>query len=623
MLNPLVDTRDVKFVLFELFEIENLTKNELYADFDRDTFESVLDLAEQIAVEVIYPIADEGDKVGAKWDPATKLVTIPPCYKPALDKYYEAGFIGVADAVEHCGMGMPSVLGAGVGEFMTAAAYPMNMYPGLSHGAALLIWEHGTDEQKKVYAEKIMSGQWGGTMALTEPDAGSDVGNLKTKAVKQADGTYKITGQKIFISSGENDYFENMVHPTLARIEGDPKGTKGISIFIVPKYRPNAQGQKGEFNDVTCPGIEHKLGLHGQATSQLAFGDNGNCIGYLLGKERQGMKIMFQMMNEARQGVAIQGVGNASAAYMHAVTYTKNRLQGVDVTQMMNPEAPLVNISRHPDVKRMLLWMKSHLEGERILMYYLFMQMDLMKASKDEKVRKEAEALIEILTPIGKAGCTDKGVEITSMAMQCFGGYGYCTDYPIARYLADSKILAIYEGTNGIQSMDLMMRKIMMNKDQYNYSVLKTRMEETVSKAKGIVEDKYLALFAKGIKEMDEVIEMLKKQLVGGKFLNLFMHATPLQEAMFMICMAWCHVWSMTITIPKMKQLVGDAKGADREKLLNDNNEAAYYTGRTLSAQFYLGSEFPKVFGRFDAMKFDESATIKASDACFTGALAE
>ncbi len=623
MLNPLVDTRDVKFVLFELFEIDKLTKYEYFADFDRDTFESVLDLAEQIAVDVIYPIAEEGDKVGAKWDPVTKQVAIPPVYKPALDKYYEAGFIGVMDPVDHCGMGMPALLSAACGEFMTASSYPMNMYPGLSHGCAMLIWEFGTPEQKKIYAEKIMSGQWGGTMALTEPDAGSDVGNLKTKAVKQPDGTYKITGQKIFISSGENDYFENMVHPTLARIEGDPKGTKGISIFIVPKYRPNAEGQKGEYNDVVCTGIEHKLGLHGQSTSQLSFGDNGECIGYLLGQERQGMKIMFQMMNEARQGVAVQGLGNASGAYMHAVTYTKNRLQGADVTQMMNPDAPLVNISRHPDVKRMLLWMKSYLEGERILLYFLFMQMDIVRASKDEKEKAAATALIEILTPIGKAGATDKGVEITSMAMQCYGGYGYCKDYPIARYMADSKILAIYEGTNGIQSMDLMMRKIMMNKDQYNYSVLKAKIEDAIAKAKGIVEDKYLDLLTRGIKEMDEVLEMLKKHLATGKFLNLFMHATPLQEAMFMVCIAWCHVWSMTLTIPKMKSLVGDAKGADREKLLNDNAEAAYYTGRVLSAQFYMGSEFPKVFGRFEAMKFDETATIKASDPVFTGALAE
>ena len=457
-------------------------------------------------------------------------------------------------------------------------------------------------------------------MCLTEPDAGSDVGNLKSKAVKISDGVYKITGQKIFISSGENDYYSNMIHPVLARIEGDPKGTKGISIFIVPKYRLKEDGTPGEFNDVVCTGIEHKMGLHGQGTSQLAFGDNGDCIGYLLGEERQGMKIMFKMMNFARNGVAVQGHGNASAAYMNAVTYAKNRLQGVDVTQMLNPDAPLVAISKHPDVKRMLLWMKSHLEGQRLLVYYLYYQMDLKKIAETEDKVNEAQALLEILTPIAKAGCTDKGVEITSMAMQVYGGYGYCMDYPVARMMADSKILAIWEGTNGIQSMDLTMRKILMNKDQYNYKVLKGRMEETLANAKGIVDEKYLALFERGMKELDEIIEMLKQHMAGGKFLHLFMHATPLQEAMYMLAMAWCHIWNLTICQPKMQELVGDLKGAEREALLADNGEAAFYTGKVLSSQFYLGSEFPKYFGRTETIKFNESATIKASDPVFTGA---
>jgi hypothetical protein len=319
----------------------------------------------------------------------------------------------------------------------------------------------------------------------------------------------------------------------------------------------------------------------------------------------------------------MQGLGNASAAYMHAVTYAKNRFQGVDVVQMLNPDAQLVTISKHPDVKRMLLWMKSHLEGERVLNYFLFMQHDIIKYDPDETARKEAQGLLEILTPICKAGCTDKGVEITSMAMQTYGGYGFCKDYPIVRYMCDSKILAIWEGTNGIQSMDLTMRKILMNKEQYNYKVMKSRMEATLSKAKGVVEDKYLDLFARGIKELDEVIEMLKKQMSEGKFLNLFMHATPLQEAMYMLAIAWCHVWTLTLTTPKMKELVGDTKGPDREKLLADNAEAAFYTGKVLSSQFYLGTELPKYFGRIESLKFNEGAPIKASEATFTGALAE
>ena len=620
MLNPLVDTRDVKFVIFELLEVDKMTKYPAFADFDHDTFDATIDLAEQVCFEVLFPTAEEGDKVGAKWDPATKEVKIPEIFKPALDQYYAGGFMGLTDHVEDGGMGMPNLIGCSSTEFACAANYCLAMYPGLSHGAMELLFSFGTEEQKRTYADKIMTGEWGGTMCLTEPDAGSDVGNLKTKAVKQADGTYKITGQKIFISSGENDYYKNMVHPVLARIEGDPKGTKGISIFVVPKYLVNADGSLGAFNDVVCTGIEHKMGIHGQGTSQLAFGDNGNCIGYLLGQERQGMKIMFQMMNFARNGVAMQGQGNASAAYMHAVTYTKNRFQGADVTQMLNPDAPLVTISKHPDVKRMLLWMKSHLEGQRILCYYLFKNIDITHASTDETEKKEAQGMVEILTPICKAGCTDKGVEITSMAMQCYGGYGYCKDYPIVRYMNDSKILAIWEGTNGIQSMDLTMRKILMNKEQYNYKVMMRKMNETLAEAKGIVDDKYLDLFTEALKELDEIIEFLKQQMATGKFLNLFMHATPLQEAMYVVAIAWCHVWSLTKTQPKMKELVGDAKGADRDALLNDNAEAAFYTGKVLASQYYLGTELPKFFGRAKSIKINEGAPIKAIDATFTGA---
>jgi alkylation response protein AidB-like acyl-CoA dehydrogenase len=519
-------------------------------------------------------------------------------------------------------MGMPNVVGAATIEYVCASNYPLGMYPGLSHGAMELISAFGTDEQKHMYIPKMMSGEWGGTMCLTEPEAGSDVGNLKTKAVKQADGTYKISGQKIFISSGENDYYKNNIHPVLARIEGDPKGTKGISIFIVPKFLVNKDGSLGAFNDVTCTGIEHKMGIKGSSTSSLSFGDEGKCIGFLLGQERQGMKIMFKMMNYARMGVALQGQGNASAAYMHAVTYARNRKQGAHVTQMLNPEAQLVSIVQHPDILRMLLWMKSHLEGQRMLIYYMFYNIDLGTVLEGDAA-KEANGLVELLTPICKAGCTDKSVEITSEAVQVYGGYGYCGDYPVEKYMRDSKILPIWEGTNGIQSMDLTMRKILMNPEQFNYNAWKKRVNDTVAKAKGIVEDKYIDLVVKGMAKLDEVIEMMKGQMAGGKFMHLFMNATPLQQAMYMLAMAWAHLWSLTICIPKRKELVGDAKGADLTKLLQDNAEAAYYSGKVLSSQFYIGMEFPKYFGRIEALLFGEAAVIKASSEIFSGALME
>ncbi len=618
-LNNLVDTRDVQFVLYELLNVEKMTEFPRYAEFDKDTFDATIELAEQIAMDVIFPCADEGEKVGAQYNPEDKSVKIPDAYRQPLDAYYDAGFFGIYDNPEIGGMGMPNAIGWACNEYICAACYPMMMYPGLSHGSMELVEVYGTPEQQEMYIPKLMTGEWGGTMCLTEPDAGSDVGALKTKAVRQSDGTYKITGNKIFISTGENDYYKNMIHPVLARIEGDPAGTKGISIFIVPKYLVNEDGSLGEFNDVTCSGIEHKMGIHGQPTSQLSFGDNGNCRGFLLGEERQGMKIMFKMMNFARMGVALQGHANSSAAYMHTITYTKNRIQGVHVKDMMNPDAKGVNIVNHPDVKRMLLWMKSYLEGQRALIYFMYMNLDIMECGNEEEV-KEAKGLVELLTPICKAGCTDKGVEICSEAMQCYGGYGYCADYPIERMMRDSKILAIWEGTNGIQSMDLTMRKILMNKDQYNYNAWKKRVGEAISDARGVVEDKYIDIVQRGMDKCDEVIEMLKAAMASGKFLHLFMHATPLQQAMYMLALAWCHLWMLTLALPKMQELVGDKKGEDREALLNDNAEAAYYTGKVLSSQFYLLYEFPKYFGRMECLMSGESAVIKATNAIFTGA---
>jgi len=617
-LNKLVDSRDIRFVLFEMLETESLQSFEKFADYDRDMYEDTLALAEKMAVEEVYPVNSESDKTGVTYDPDTGRVIIPEQLKPALDAYNAAGFVAINEDIDLGGMGMPVSIGMSCNEIFTAASLAFTSYPTLSRGAAELIETFGSDDLKDVYLEKMLTGQWGGTMCLTEPDAGSDVGALKTKAIPGDDGTYLIQGQKIFITSGDNDYYENIIHPVLARIEGDPPGTKGISIFIVPKYRVNKDGSVGELNDVVCSGIEHKMGIHASATCTLNFGDNGRCIGYLLGQPRKGMRIMFQMMNEARLAVGIQGLALSSAAYMHAATYAKNRVQGVDVTQMMNPEAEPVTISRHPDVKRMLLWMKSYVEGMRMLIYSLAKNIDIEHLVEGEEA-KEAAAIVEILIPICKAGCTDASVNITSEAMQVYGGYGYTSDYPVEQYMRDSKITTIYEGTNGIQSMDLTMRKILMNPDLYNYSVFKKRMVETIEKAKGVVDDRYVDMVARGVKKLDEVIAMLAGFMKEGKFLNIFAAATPLQQAMFMLSLAWVHLWSLTITLPKMKEKVGDAKGEEREAILAGDDEAAYYSGKVLSSQFYLGSEFPKYFGKIEAILFNETAVNKFSDRLLSG----
>ncbi len=618
-INPLVDTRDTRFVLFEALEVDKLTQYEKFADFDRDMFEDVLNLAEKIAVDEIYPANMEGDKESVQYDPETKQVKIPEAYKPALKAFNEAGFVSLSNDQEIGGMGMPDSIAQCCTEYFTAASVAFSMYPALTIGSMNLVKNFGTDEMKEKFLSKMVYGEWGGTMCLTEPDAGSDVGALKTKAVKQDDGTYKITGQKIFISGGDYDSVENIIHPVLARIEGDPPGTKGISIFIVPKFRVKDDGSLGELNDVVCSGIEHKMGIKASATCTLSFGDDNNCIGYLLGEERKGMKIMFQMMNEARLYVGLQGLAVSSAAYMHAITYAKNREQGSDVTQMMNPDAPKVSIIKHPDVKRMLLYMKSYVEGMRMLTYYASNNIDLEHAL-DGEASKEAKAIVEILIPIVKAGNTDNSWRVTAEAIQVYGGYGFCSDYPVEQFARDAKILSIYEGTNGIQSMDLTMRKILMNADQYNYSIYKKRIAETIAKAKGVVDDKYVEAVEKGVEKLDTAINMMKEQMGAGKFLHIFSNATPLQQAMVMLTLAWMHLWMLTLTTPKMKELVGDLKGEERDKLLTDNNEAAYYSGKVLSSQFFIGAEFKKFFGMIDYITDGESAVVKASDHIFTGA---
>lgn len=620
--NMLVDSRDVQFVLYEMLEVDKLTENPKFADHDKDIFNDTIELAERIAVQHFYPSNAAGDKEGgAKYNPETKEVTVTEGVKEAWKAYLEAGFLSLRIPVEYGGMGMPDIIATACSEYFEAGNTSAHMYSGLALGASLLIYLYGTEEQIATYCSKMITGEWGGTMCLTEPEAGTDLGNVKTKALKQDDGTYLISGQKIFISGGEHDLTDNIVHTVLARIEGDPPGTKGISIFIVPKYIPNEDGSPGERNDMVCTGIEHKMGLKNSATAALSFGDNGKCVGYLLGQPCEGMKVMFNLMNAARIETGIQAMSQSSTAYMHAVTYAKNRFQGAHFTQMLNPDAPKVAIIEHPDVKRMLLWMKGYVEGMRMLTYYNAYCMDLSHMDDDRS--KEANGMVELLTPIVKAGISDASWLVTAEAIQVYGGYGYCSDYPVEQFARDTKIFSIYEGANGIQSLDLTFRKILMDPDQGNFKAWKKRVTETISEAKGIVSDRYITKVEQGLQKFDEAVNLIIDYNASGKFMLIAIQATHLQQCMFMMSLAWFHLWSLIITTPKMKELVGDTKGEDRKKLLEDNAEAAYYSGRVLSSQFYIGSEFLKYFGKVDAILENETAVIKASTPVFTGALDE
>jgi alkylation response protein AidB-like acyl-CoA dehydrogenase len=618
-LNPLIDSRDVRFVLFEMLGADRLNAYEEFSMFDRETFESALDLAEKIAVERVYPANKAADKNGARYDPATKNVTVPEEFKQAMAYFNEAGFTGLGNDPEWGGSGMPETVYRAAMEYFFAASIAFTMNVSLLVGATNLVKNFAPEEQKKLYMEKMISGQWGGTMCLTEPDAGSDVGALKTKAVKQGDGTYLITGQKIFISAGENDLYENIIHPVLARIEGDPPGTKGISIFLVPKFFANPDGSLGRGNDVVCSGIEHKMGIKGSPTSTLSFGDNGACIGYLMGEERQGMKIMFQMMNEARLDVALQGLAVSSSAYSHAVTYARNRVQGSAPMKKGGKPVP-ATIVKHPDVKRMLLWMKSHVEAMRMLTLLTAYSTDFSHAAGGEEAR-EAQALVEFLIPICKAGNTDLAWLVTAEAIQVYGGYGYCSDYPVEQLARDSKILSLYEGTNGIQSMDLAMRKLLMNPDMYNYGIFKKRIGETIERARDVVDTSYLSIVKKAVMSMDETVGMLAKHRDAGRTEEILARATPLQQGFRMLAHAWMHIWSFSLCAPKLREIAGDASGEKLNAVVRDNPEAAYYYGKVLSSRFYLGVEFRKYFGLLDCVTSGEGVVGDAIDEVFTGAL--
>ncbi|HOT46841.1 MAG TPA: acyl-CoA dehydrogenase [Spirochaetota bacterium] len=615
-LNPLVDSRDMRFVLFEMLEVDRLSRYDAFSLFDRDTYESTLDLAEKMAVERVYPANAAADKIGARYDPATKNVTVPTEFKTAMAYFNEAGFTGLANDPEWGGTGMPEVMYRAVMEYFFAASISFTMNVSLLVGATNLVKNFASEELKKLYLGKMISGEWGGTMCLTEPDAGSDVGALKTKAVKQKDGTYLITGQKIFISAGENDLYENIIHPVLARIEGDPAGTKGISIFLVPKFFANPDGTPGKRNDVVCSGIEHKMGIKGSPTCTLSFGDNGACVGYLMGEERQGMKIMFQMMNEARLDVALQGLGAAGSAYLHAVAYARSRVQGADAAKKGGGP---VTIVKHPDVRRMLLWMKSHVEAMRMITLLAAYSADLCHA--DPGAARESQALLDFLIPLCKAGNTDLAWLVTAEAIQVYGGYGFCADYPVEQLARDSKILSIYEGTNGIQSIDLAMRKLLMNPDMYNYGIFKKRIHETIDRARGSVDAALALEVERGLDMMDDVIRRLAEYRDAGKTAHILAVATPLQQAFRMLAHAWMHLWSLSISLPKLKEMAGDAEGARLCNLVRENPEAAFYYGKVLSSRFYLGTEFRKYFGCLDSILSNDGTVVEAIEEIFTGAM--
>jgi alkylation response protein AidB-like acyl-CoA dehydrogenase len=451
--------RDFLFLLRDVLAIEQYANLPKFADASYDTIEQVLEEAARFNAEVVAPLNAVGDKVGCVWRPDNTVAT-PPGFKEAYRALVEGGWPALGADPAWGGQGLPAVVNLAISEMSSSANMAFGMYPGLTHGAFSAILAGGSDAQKSLYLPRLASGQWTGTMNLTEPQCGTDLGLLRTRAEPGGDGSYRISGQKIWISGGEHDLAENIVHLVLARIDGAPAGTRGISLFIVPKFIPAPDGRLGARNAVACVGLEEKMGIHGNATCVMAY---DGATGWLVGEANRGLNLMFVMMNEARLGVGLQGLSQAEAAYQDAAAFARDRLQGRALTGAKNPDGPADPILVHPDVRRMLLDARAILEGGRAFLFWTSLCGDLAGVHPDEAQRRRCEDYMGLMTPVLKAYLTDRGFATCSDAMQVHGGAGFTEHFPASQYLRDSRITLIYEGANGIQALDLVGRKLAAN----------------------------------------------------------------------------------------------------------------------------------------------------------------
>ena len=605
MAQLVADRRDIEFVLHEQLNIEDLSKHESYAEFNKKTIDLIISEARNLAVKELLPIRIDGDREGARFESGN--VTVPESFHKAWDLFKEGEWLALTDDPKWGGQGMPVSLSLAASDYFIGANFAFMMYPGLTHGAGRLVQTFGTAKQKKLFLKKMFTGEWTGTMLLTEPEAGSDVGALTTAAVKNDDGTYSITGNKIFISSGEHDMAENIIHPVLARIEGAPEGTKGISLFLVPKIRVNDDGSLGEPNDVVCTGVEEKMGIHGNATCSLSLGSKGNCQGTLLGEENKGMRAMFQMMNEARLLVGLQGLACASAAYLYAVNYARERVQGRHLLKALEDDAPLVPIIEHPDIRRMLLTMKVYVEGMRSLLYYIGNCEDKFKISDKEEDKAKYQGLIDLLIPIAKGYVTDKAFEVCSLGVQVYGGYGYIKEYPMEQLLRDCRITQIYEGTNGIQAMDLLGRKLGMNKGKPIMDLL-GEIQQTIAGAKSISNLTDIANKVEAaVNKLGEVaLHIGQTGMSPDTRMNAFAHAYNFMEVSGDVVFAWLLLWRATIAAQNLENGAG-------------KKDAAFYEGQLKSAEFFVDSILPVTLGKMDVILTASSSAVDISEDAFGG----
>ncbi len=565
---------DIRFVLKDVLKAETLFDLDGFQDFNVELVDQILEEGGKICAEVLFPLNQSGDKEGCRLE--NGVVHTPSGFKEAYDTFAQGGWCGLSSDPEYGGMGMPVMVNTVMQEMICSANFSFGMYPGLSQGCYEALHQFGTDAQKAVYLPKLIEGIWSGTMCLTEPHCGTDLGLIKTKADDNGGGTYKIYGTKIFISAGEHDLTENIVHLVLARLPNAPEGVKGISLFVVPKFMPDTM----ERNAVVCGSIEHKMGIKASSTCVMNF---DGAVGELVGEPHKGLRAMFTMMNAARLGVAMQGLGIAEIAYQNGVIYAKDRLQMRALTGTKSPEKPADAIIVHPDVRKMLLTSKAFIEGSRALAYWVGMNLDIAHRHKDEKARQEADDLVALLTPIVKAYQTDMGTEVANLMMQVYGGHGYIWEWGMEQYARDARIAQIYEGTNGIQALDLVGRKMAQSfgrllrrffhpvQDYIEKEQANPAMQEFIfpmAKAFAKLQQSTALIAQKGLKNPDEA------GAASTDYLRQF--------ALVALAFMWCRIVQ-----------------AAQEKLASGEGDKAFYEAKLKTARFFMERMLPEAEARF------------------------
>lgn len=601
------DRRSLEFTLWEHFRVQDLFDRELsdhFAHLSREECDAVIEQVMRFCAEETGPISGLADRAGCVLEDGN--VRTPEGFQQSWKKLYELGLPGFTLPLEMGGFQGPGSIDVILGELQSGANTAFFMYPTLTNGAMEVIEAFGTEVEKKLFVEPMTNGSFAGTMCLSEPQAGSDVGALTTKAVKIEGNRYNITGTKCWISAGDHDLAQNIVHLVLARVEGGPSGTKGISLFAVPKYRVNEDGSVGESNDVITTSIEHKLGINASTTAVLNFGDNGNCEGFLIGGvENVGMKQMFQMMNGARIGVGVQGLAVASTAYLNALAYARDRKQGTSVKAFKNPNAPRVSIIEHSDVRRMLMEMKAKVEGMRSLAVCLALHQDMATAlgEKDPDAAVYHRGQVDLLTPLLKAYCSDQGFRVCELAIQVYGGAGYVRDNPVEQYLRDAKIFSIYEGTNHIQALDLVVRKL-RGRDGKDLEDFVAGLTKFVT---GYAEDDAVGEEVKALSEAALKLQKagtgIVRYMMTGKLDQLTLCASPFLEAMAHVTVA--HLLLEGAVVAEEKRTQDDDQSQE---------EFDFYAGRVMSAKFYVNFILPQAKALCEAIMSGDRSALDVPD---------